>query len=82
MSRHRVTLVIRESVAGVSLLRDVDFLQPLRIDKQVLRPQSLVCGGFRAIAAWGKGVPLSSPFGRHRAKPPGKFERSDYAYRS
>jgi hypothetical protein len=71
MSRHRVALVIRESVAGVtlvegphdrvaldfrqdgggrnagglgvafndSLLRDVDFLQPLRIDQQVLRRQ-------------------------------------------
>jgi hypothetical protein len=71
MSRHRVALVIRESVAGVTLvecphsgvaldfredgggrnagglgvtfndglLRDVDFLQPLRIDQQVLRRQ-------------------------------------------
>lgn len=69
MSRHRVTLVIRESVAGLThvqrphdtvaldfredggsrdagglgvalndgLLRDVDFLQPLRIDQQLLR---------------------------------------------
>ncbi|MHC2378377.1 hypothetical protein ACVIHA_002752 [Bradyrhizobium liaoningense] len=72
MSRHRVALVIRESVARVThverphdgvaldfredrgggdagglgvpfddgLLRDVDFLQPLRIDQQVLRRQS------------------------------------------
>ncbi len=69
MNRHRVALVIRESVAGVTdverphygvaldfrenggggdagglgvafddgLLRDVDVLQPLRIDQQVLR---------------------------------------------